>query len=111
MLKEPISESLVCLCALGLANSDATLAAAALTELLKQGSASGSAIEQRCLLTCTLLAVQGNFSAVPREVSRAVHRYFPLMKFALMISLPLLQKTNDFAGMYSFTLYAFYSTL
>uniref|UniRef100_A0AAX7T5H4 Tetratricopeptide repeat domain 37 n=1 Tax=Astatotilapia calliptera TaxID=8154 RepID=A0AAX7T5H4_ASTCA len=73
MLKEPISESLVCLCALGLANSDATLAAAALTELLKQGSASGSAIEQRCLLTCTLLAVQGNFSAVPREVSRAVH--------------------------------------
>uniref|UniRef100_A0A669DY42 SKI3 subunit of superkiller complex n=1 Tax=Oreochromis niloticus TaxID=8128 RepID=A0A669DY42_ORENI len=73
MLKEPISESLVCLCALGLAHRDATLAAAALTELLKQGSASGSAIEQRCLLTCTLLAVQGNFSAVPREVSRAVH--------------------------------------
>lgn len=73
MLKEPISESLVCLCALGLVHGDATLAAAALTELLKQGSASGSAIEQRCLLTCTLLVVQGNFSAVPREVSRAVH--------------------------------------
>lgn len=75
MLKEPISESLVCLCALGLVRGDATLATAALTELLKQGSASGSAIEQQCLLTCTLLAVQGNFSAVPREVSRAVHRY------------------------------------
>ncbi|XP_071338724.1 superkiller complex protein 3 [Trachinotus anak] len=73
MLKEPISESLLCLCALGLVHSDATLAAAALTELLKQGSASGSVVEQQCLLTCTLLALQGNYSAVQREVSRAVH--------------------------------------
>uniref|UniRef100_A0A7N6A4L9 Tetratricopeptide repeat domain 37 n=1 Tax=Anabas testudineus TaxID=64144 RepID=A0A7N6A4L9_ANATE len=46
---------------------------AALTELLKQGSASGSVVEQRCLLTCTLLALQGNYSAVQREASRAVH--------------------------------------
>eukprot|EP00064_Thunnus_orientalis_P012482 superscaffoldBa00001920_g12517 len=52
---------------------DTTLATAALTELLKQGSASGSVIEQRCLLTCTLLALQGNYSAVQREASRAVH--------------------------------------
>lgn len=75
MLKEPISESLLCLCALGLVHGDATLAAAALTELLKQGSASGSVVEQRCLLTCTLLALQGNYSAVQREASRAVHRW------------------------------------
>ncbi|RVE68406.1 hypothetical protein OJAV_G00090930 [Oryzias javanicus] len=50
MLKEPISESLLCLCALGLVHSDATLAAAALTELLKQDSSSGSVVEQQCLL-------------------------------------------------------------
>ena len=74
MLKEPIPESLLCLCALGLVQSDATLSAAALTELLKQGPASGSVIEQRCLLTCALLALQGNYSAVQREASRAVHR-------------------------------------
>ncbi|XP_043965312.1 tetratricopeptide repeat protein 37 [Gambusia affinis] len=73
LLKEPISESLLCLCALGLVHSDATLAAAALTELLKQGSASGGVVEQRCLLTCSLLALQGNYSAVQREASRAVH--------------------------------------
>ncbi|XP_017272832.1 tetratricopeptide repeat protein 37 isoform X2 [Kryptolebias marmoratus] len=74
VLKEPISESLLCLCALGLAHRDATLTAAALTELLKQGSASGALVEQRCLLTCSLLALQGNYSAVQREASRAVHR-------------------------------------
>uniref|UniRef100_A0A8C3AV10 SKI3 subunit of superkiller complex n=1 Tax=Cyclopterus lumpus TaxID=8103 RepID=A0A8C3AV10_CYCLU len=73
MLKEPISESLLCLCALGLVHSDATLAAAALTELLKQGSASVNVTEQQCLLTCALLALQGNYSAVQREASRAVH--------------------------------------
>ncbi|XP_037536593.1 tetratricopeptide repeat protein 37 [Nematolebias whitei] len=74
LLKEPISESLLCLCALGLVHRDATLAAAALTELLKQGSASGSVVKQQCLLTCSLLALQGNYSAVQREASRAVHR-------------------------------------
>lgn len=76
VLKEPISESLLCLCALGLVHRDATLAAAALTELLKQGSASGGVVEQQCLLTCSLLALQGNYSAVQREASRAVHRYY-----------------------------------
>lgn len=74
MLKEPISESLLCLCALGLVHSDATLASAALTELLKQGAPTGNVVEQRCLLTCALLALQGNYSAVQREASRAVHR-------------------------------------
>ncbi|XP_026177103.1 tetratricopeptide repeat protein 37 [Mastacembelus armatus] len=73
MLKEPIPESLLCLCALGLVHRDVTLAAAALSELLKQGSASASVVEQQCLLTCTLLALQGNYSAVQREASRAVH--------------------------------------
>ncbi|XP_074526833.1 superkiller complex protein 3 [Halichoeres trimaculatus] len=73
MLKEPISESLLCLCALGLVHSDATLTAAALSELLKQGSVSSNVTEQRCLLTCALLALQGNYSAVQREASRAVH--------------------------------------
>ncbi|XP_060927149.1 superkiller complex protein 3 [Limanda limanda] len=73
MLKEPISESLLCLCALGLVHGDVTLAAAALAELLKQGPATGSVVEQRCLLTCTLLALKGNYSAVQREASRAVH--------------------------------------
>lgn len=71
LLKEPISESLLCLCAVGLVRRDSTLAAAALTELLKQNC--GSVVEQRCLLTCTLLALQGNYSAVQREASRAVH--------------------------------------
>ncbi|XP_055367212.1 tetratricopeptide repeat protein 37 isoform X2 [Betta splendens] len=73
MLKEPVPESLLCLCALGLVHNDVTLATAALTELLKQDAASGNVVEQRCLLTCTLLALQGNFSAVQREASRAVH--------------------------------------
>ncbi|CAM9116435.1 unnamed protein product [Lampetra planeri] len=70
---QQVSESLLCLCALGLVHNDTTLATAALAELLKQGSSSGSIIEQRCLLTCTLLALQGNYSAVQREASRAVH--------------------------------------
>ncbi|KAM4615710.1 tetratricopeptide repeat protein 37 [Polymixia lowei] len=73
MLKEPISESLLCLCALGLVHGDATLAGAALTELLKQGTPTGGAVEQRCLLTCSLLALQGNYVAVQREAARAVH--------------------------------------
>ncbi|XP_054630521.1 tetratricopeptide repeat protein 37 isoform X1 [Dunckerocampus dactyliophorus] len=75
MLKEPVPESLLCLCALGLAHNDTTLAAAARAELLKQSSSSATVVEQRCLLTCTLLALQGNHSAVQREASRAVHSY------------------------------------
>lgn len=75
LLKEPIAESLMCLCVLGLVHSDGTLATAALSELLKQGRPVGGAIEQHCLLTCALLALQGHFSAVPREAARAVHSH------------------------------------
>lgn len=75
MSQEPIPESLLCLCALGLVNRDATLSTAALTELLKHGSASSTVVQQRCLLTCALLALKGNYSAVQREASRAVHRF------------------------------------
>lgn len=74
LLKEPIPESLLCLCAMGLVQKDTTLAAAALSELLKQTANSETVVEQHCLLTCTLLALQGNFSAVQREASRAIHR-------------------------------------
>uniref|UniRef100_A0A8C2J9Z5 Tetratricopeptide repeat domain 37 n=1 Tax=Cyprinus carpio TaxID=7962 RepID=A0A8C2J9Z5_CYPCA len=75
MLKEPVPESLQCLCALGLVHGDVTLASATLTELLKLGEPMGGAVEERCLLTCTLLALQGNFSGVHREAARAIHRY------------------------------------
>ncbi|XP_012671452.2 tetratricopeptide repeat protein 37 [Clupea harengus] len=75
LLKEPISESLLCLCALGLVHSDGTLATAALSELLKLSVEPGVAMEQRCLLTCALLALQGHYSAVPREAARAVHSH------------------------------------
>uniref|UniRef100_A0A8B9JZE0 Tetratricopeptide repeat domain 37 n=1 Tax=Astyanax mexicanus TaxID=7994 RepID=A0A8B9JZE0_ASTMX len=74
LLKEPVPESLECLCALGLVHGDITLATAALSELLKLEGAVGGAVEERCLLTCTLLALQGNYSAVQREASRAVFR-------------------------------------
>uniref|UniRef100_A0A8C1WLQ7 Tetratricopeptide repeat domain 37 n=1 Tax=Cyprinus carpio TaxID=7962 RepID=A0A8C1WLQ7_CYPCA len=73
MLKEPVPESLQCLCALGLVHGDVTLASATLTELLKLGEPMGGAVEERCLLTCTLLALQGNFSGVHREAARAIH--------------------------------------
>lgn len=75
LLKEPIPESLLCLCALGLVHGDVTLASAALSELLKLDGALRGAVEEHCLLTCTLLALQGNYSAVQREASRAVFRY------------------------------------
>ncbi|XP_062873563.1 superkiller complex protein 3 [Trichomycterus rosablanca] len=74
LLKEPVPESLLCLCALGLVHGDATLASAALLELLKLEGVLGEAVDERCLLTCTLLALEGNYSAVQREASRAVFR-------------------------------------
>uniref|UniRef100_A0AAR2JZ02 Tetratricopeptide repeat domain 37 n=1 Tax=Pygocentrus nattereri TaxID=42514 RepID=A0AAR2JZ02_PYGNA len=57
LLKEPVPESLVCLCALGLVHGDVTLASAALLELLKMEETIGGAVEERCLLTCTLLSL------------------------------------------------------
>uniref|UniRef100_A0AAR2JYH8 Tetratricopeptide repeat domain 37 n=1 Tax=Pygocentrus nattereri TaxID=42514 RepID=A0AAR2JYH8_PYGNA len=74
LLKEPVPESLVCLCALGLVHGDVTLASAALLELLKMEETIGGAVEERCLLTCTLLSLQGNYTSVQREASRAVFR-------------------------------------
>uniref|UniRef100_A0AAR2M0I3 Tetratricopeptide repeat domain 37 n=1 Tax=Pygocentrus nattereri TaxID=42514 RepID=A0AAR2M0I3_PYGNA len=71
LLKEPVPESLVCLCALGLVHGDVTLASAALLELLKMEETIGGAVEERCLLTCTLLSLQGNYTSVQREASRA----------------------------------------
>ncbi|XP_030628701.1 tetratricopeptide repeat protein 37 [Chanos chanos] len=73
LLKEPVCESLLCLCALGLVHRDSTLASAALSELLKHASPTGGSVEERCLLTCTLLALQGNYTAVQREAAKAVH--------------------------------------
>lgn len=66
---------MLCLCALGLVHGDATLASAALSELMKLDGALRGAVEEHCLLTCTLLALQGNYDAVQREASRAVFRY------------------------------------
>ncbi|XP_048838840.1 tetratricopeptide repeat protein 37 [Brienomyrus brachyistius] len=71
-LKEPIPESLQCLCALGLVQGDGTLANAALSELLKLPR-NKVAVEELCILTSALLALQGNYAAVQREAARAVH--------------------------------------
>ncbi|XP_066567919.1 superkiller complex protein 3 [Amia ocellicauda] len=73
VLKEPCTESLLCLCALGLVHRDATLAAAALNELLKHSADCEATEEERCLLTCSVLALQGNNSAVQRQAAKAVH--------------------------------------
>uniref|UniRef100_A0A3B3SLZ1 SKI3 subunit of superkiller complex n=1 Tax=Paramormyrops kingsleyae TaxID=1676925 RepID=A0A3B3SLZ1_9TELE len=73
MLKDPIPESLQCLCALGLVQGDGTLANAALSELLKLPR-NQVAVEELCILTSALLALQGNCAAVQREAARAVHR-------------------------------------
>ncbi|XP_016356498.1 tetratricopeptide repeat protein 37-like [Sinocyclocheilus anshuiensis] len=83
MLKEPVSESLQCLCSLGLVHGDVTLASATLTELLKLGERVGGAVEEHCLLTCTLLALQGNYSGVHREAARAIHRPFNVQRALL----------------------------
>ncbi|XP_062068375.1 superkiller complex protein 3 [Lepus europaeus] len=72
ILKEPTTESLQALCALGLAMQDATLSKAALNELLKRGKHRGSDY-QRCLLTSAIHALQGRSVAVQRQASKAVH--------------------------------------
>uniref|UniRef100_A0A452QQH4 SKI3 subunit of superkiller complex n=1 Tax=Ursus americanus TaxID=9643 RepID=A0A452QQH4_URSAM len=71
ILKEPTTESLQALCALGLTMQDATLSKAALNELLKH-------IKQKddypnCLLTSAIYALQGRSVAVQRQASKAVH--------------------------------------
>uniref|UniRef100_A0A452QR46 SKI3 subunit of superkiller complex n=1 Tax=Ursus americanus TaxID=9643 RepID=A0A452QR46_URSAM len=69
ILKEPTTESLQALCALGLTMQDATLSKAALNELLKH-------IKQKddypnCLLTSAIYALQGRSVAVQRQASKA----------------------------------------
>lgn len=74
MLKEPSSESLQALCALGLAKRDVTLATAALNELLKHVKINDSVYE-RCLITSAIYALQGRMPAVQRQACKVVHRY------------------------------------
>lgn len=86
MLKIPVPESLQCLCTLGLVHEDVTLANATLTELLKLGEPIGVAVEEGCLLTCTLQALKSNYSGVHRVVSSAIHRYDLCIIFGVMLS-------------------------
>uniref|UniRef100_A0A8V8TNJ4 Superkiller complex protein 3 n=1 Tax=Homo sapiens TaxID=9606 RepID=A0A8V8TNJ4_HUMAN len=72
ILKEPTTESLQALCALGLAMQDATLSKAALNELLKHIKHKDSNY-QRCLLTSAIYALQGRSVAVQKQISKAVH--------------------------------------
>ncbi|XP_028749852.1 tetratricopeptide repeat protein 37 [Peromyscus leucopus] len=71
ILKEPTTESLQALCALGLAMQDATLSKAALNEFLKHVPHKDS--YHRCLLTAAVYALQGRGGVVQRQASRAVH--------------------------------------
>ncbi|KAL1783322.1 tetratricopeptide repeat protein 37 [Sigmodon hispidus] len=71
ILKEPTTESLQALCALGLAMQDATLSKAALNELLKHNRHRND--YHRCLLTSAIYALQGRSVAVQRQASKAVH--------------------------------------
>ncbi|XP_066196026.1 superkiller complex protein 3 [Sylvia atricapilla] len=73
-LKEPSTESLKALCTLGLVKQDATLATAALKELLKHEKG-GEEIYERCLIASALYALQGRNVAIQREVSKAIHSY------------------------------------
>ncbi|KAM6289370.1 superkiller complex protein 3 [Aegotheles albertisi] len=71
-LNEPSTESLKALCTLGLVKQDATLATAALKELLKHEKEDDS-IYERCLIASAVYALQGRNVAVQREVSKAIH--------------------------------------
>ncbi|KFO10173.1 Tetratricopeptide repeat protein 37 [Balearica regulorum gibbericeps] len=71
-LKEPSTESLKALCTLGLVKQDATLATAALKELLKHDKGDDM-INERCLIASAVYALQGRNVGVQREVSKAIH--------------------------------------
>ncbi|XP_074934517.1 superkiller complex protein 3 [Phalacrocorax aristotelis] len=71
-LKEPSTESLKALCTLGLVKEDATLATAALKELLKHEKG-GDSIYERCLIASAVYALQGRSVEVQRQVSKAIH--------------------------------------
>ncbi|XP_053151889.1 SKI3 subunit of superkiller complex protein [Hemicordylus capensis] len=72
ILQEPNMESLQALCTLGLIKQDATLATAALKELLKHIERKDNVYEW-CLLTSAVYALQGRSLAAQRQVSKAVH--------------------------------------
>ncbi|XP_054842849.1 SKI3 subunit of superkiller complex protein [Eublepharis macularius] len=72
ILQESNMESLQALCTLGLIKQDATLATAALKELLKHRERKDNVYE-KCLLTSAVYALQGRSLAVQRQVSKAVH--------------------------------------
>ncbi|KAJ7335765.1 hypothetical protein JRQ81_013706 [Phrynocephalus forsythii] len=72
LLQEPNMESLQALCTLGLVMQDATLATAALKELLKHIERKDD-VYKRCLLTSAVYALQGRNQTVQRQVSKAVH--------------------------------------
>ncbi|KFQ92455.1 Tetratricopeptide repeat protein 37 [Nipponia nippon] len=71
-LKEPSTESLKALCTLGLVKQDATLATAALKELLKHEKGDDK-IYERCLIASAVYALQGRNVGVQREISKAIH--------------------------------------
>ncbi|KFV54127.1 Tetratricopeptide repeat protein 37, partial [Tyto alba] len=71
-LKDPSTESLMALCTLGLVKQDATLATAALKELLKHEKGNDR-ISERCFIASAVYALQGKNVEVQREVSRAIH--------------------------------------
>ncbi|XP_014739044.1 PREDICTED: tetratricopeptide repeat protein 37 [Sturnus vulgaris] len=73
-LKEPSTESLKALCTLGLVKQDATLATAALKELLKHEKGNDG-IYERCLIASAVYALQGRNMAIQREVSKAIHSH------------------------------------
>ncbi|ETE71806.1 Tetratricopeptide repeat protein 37, partial [Ophiophagus hannah] len=70
--REPNMESLQALCSLGLIKQDATLAIAALKELLKHTGKKDN-VYKRCLLASAVYALQGRHLAVQRQVSKDVH--------------------------------------
>ncbi|XP_045354481.1 tetratricopeptide repeat protein 37 [Leopardus geoffroyi] len=72
ILKEPTTESLQALCALGLTMQDPTLSKAALNELLKHIKQKDSNYH-KCLLSSAIYALQGRSVAVQRQASKAVH--------------------------------------
>uniref|UniRef100_A0A667FSM7 Superkiller complex protein 3 n=1 Tax=Lynx canadensis TaxID=61383 RepID=A0A667FSM7_LYNCA len=72
ILKEPTTESLQALCALGLTMQDPTLSKAALNELLKRIKQKDSNYH-KCLLSSAIYALQGRSVAVQRQASKAVH--------------------------------------
>uniref|UniRef100_A0A8C4TUQ0 Tetratricopeptide repeat domain 37 n=1 Tax=Falco tinnunculus TaxID=100819 RepID=A0A8C4TUQ0_FALTI len=82
-LKEPTMESLKALCTLGLVKQDATLATAALKELLKHEKRDDG-IYETCLIASAVYALQGKNVEVQREVCRAIHHHVIKLIFLIL---------------------------